>query len=237
MYSKLLIFLGLFISLAMLARCEPLENAVSKAEIIKMIPRSHDLPDHQEQENLLKLIAAVDSVYPVLCEELLSTGQPRTQAYILAILGKTKKSKDQVLPAIREFMIRHKEDDPQQDSMFTGITTLGEIGHLEDAGLLAHFLEIGFDSSRVKAAQAIEQIRTREQARERDSERLKRNSKRGDVGSLENVDSSSAKGLPSSVSKTEKTRSSAVDFWPWLIGAAALIAVGLILRSRASRCS
>jgi hypothetical protein len=152
---------------------------MNKDEVIEMIPQSNDLLNEQERNNLLKLITVVDSVYPILCEELLSTNNQRTQGYILAILGKSKESKEPILKYIREYMIRHKEDDPQPDSIFTAIKTLGEIGIGEDIDLLSHFLNIGFDSSRFVAAQSIEQIRTRELAKERDSKRLDRNSKKG----------------------------------------------------------
>jgi hypothetical protein len=152
---------------------------MNKDEVIEMIPQSNDLLDEQERNNLLKLIAVVDSVYPILCEELLSTNNQRTQGYILAILGKSKENKEPILSYIREYMIRHKEDNPQPDSIFTAIKTLGEIGIVEDIDLLSHFLNIGFDSSRFVAAQSINQIRTRELANEKNLKRLDRNSKKG----------------------------------------------------------
>ncbi len=141
------------------------EEIMSKEEIINLIPKSHDLLDSWERENLLKLISSVDRVYPTLCEELLLTDNSRRAGFIIAILGKTKNNKSEVLKCIREYMTRHKNDNPQPDSIFSGLLVLGDIGDSEDIEILSHFLNVGFDSSRVNAAQAIEQIQKREEAR------------------------------------------------------------------------
>lgn len=232
MYNKLIVCFVFFTSLAMLTKSQPLQQVISKEQVIKMIPRSHDMLDLPERENLLKLISEVDSIYPILCEELLVSENPRTQAYILAILGKSKESKELVLPAIREYMNRHKDDDPQLDSMFTGIKALGEIGRPEDAELLSKFLNIGFESSRVVAAQSIEQIRTREQARERDAERLKRNSKKGEIENSENLNSRSSTRPVSELTGADKPQMNSVRIWPWTLGALVLIVAMLILKYR-----
>ncbi|MGL4399812.1 MAG: HEAT repeat domain-containing protein [Luteolibacter sp.] len=197
MQNKSKLFLICFVFFASSVCGLSKEEVLNKEQILELIPKSHGTLDLTERENLLQLIAAVDSVYPVLCEELLSTDNTRTQAYILAILGKTQKNKHLVLPAIREYMIRHKDDDPQPDSMFTGIKTLGKIGGPEDAELLSHFLNIGFESSRVVAAQAIKEIESNENAQERDEKRLKRVSEAAGTNDSEKVDEKSRPPAPS----------------------------------------
>jgi hypothetical protein len=221
MQNKILIIF-FFVFLEKSALGQPKEMAMSKEQIVKMIPRSHDLLDPQERDNLLQLIAAVDSIYPVLCEELLSTENPRTQAYILAILGKAEKNKDLVLPSVRKYMNRHKDDDPQPDTIFTGIKTLGEIGGSEDVKLLAHFSDSGDDVNRVVAAQSIKLIRTRERTQERDSAPSKRQSTRGEASNSNDV----GLGPENTVSKGNSVRSLSKEWIAWV--SLAVVLVGMI---------
>jgi hypothetical protein len=237
MQNRLPFILLACIALATSARSQPNEEAMSRDQILKMIPTSHGNLDLYERENLLKLIAAGDAIYPVLCEELGSTNDPHRSAMIISILGEAKVNKDPALACIREYMERHKSDDPQLDSIFTGLRALGNIGNSSDLKLLSEFLEIGGKVDRVVAKQAIAQIRTREQAEKRASERQRRRTQTEATAKTQVVDSPPGNPLSPAPSKTEATRFESIYFRPWVIGVVILVAVAIVLSTRKHRRS
>lgn len=232
MYNKLIFFLVFITSLAMPAKSQPFQQVMSKEVVIKLIPKSDDLLDLQERKNLLELIASVDSIYPILCDELLLTNHPNTPATIISILGESKKNRGKIAKCIVGYMDLHKYEFPQPKGISSGIGVLGSIGGAEEIDFLAHFINIGFDVNRVVAAQSIEQIRTREQARERDAERLNRNSEKGEIENSENLDSKFSRLLVSELTGADKPQMNSVRFWPWALGALVLIAAIVILKCR-----
>lgn len=224
MRNRLMIFIGFFAFLSGLATGQPLVETLSKDEVINLIPKGDGMLGLEEKKNISKLIGMVDSIYPFLCEELFLADHPYAQGYIIAILGKTKKNKEYIRSQIKKFMDIHKEKNPQTGVIFVGVEVLGDIGEPEDIDFLSYFLNVGSDVDRVVAAQSIEKIRKREEARERDVRRLERRSKRGGLENTERVDPRSDGRLPSSSSPADKTQGHLINFWPWMLGALALMA-------------
>ncbi len=217
MQNESKLFLICFVFFASSVCGLPKEEVLNKEQILELIPKSHGTLDLTERENLLQLVSKVDAIYPALCEELLETPNIKTQSFILAVLGESKKSKAQILPAVREYLTRHKEDEPQPDSMFTGIKTLGKIGGPEDAELLSHFLNIGFESSRVVAAQAIKEIESNENSQERDEKRLKRVSEAAGTNDSEKLDE---KSRPPASSWSAEDFTNSTTYWlPFIFAA------------------
>ena len=207
--------------------------AMDRQAVIEMIPTSHDLLDIQERGDLLKLISVVDEIYPILGDELLSTRNQKIQAYALAILGETKTKKDEILPFIREFLIRHREDNPQPDSVFTGIITLGKIGNTKDIEILSNFLKIGFESSRVVAARSIDQIRVREKIGTAESDLSERSLGTEVVPKPQETESSGDAANQAVSSKVVKTKMQQWDWMKWIVGLIVVFGgVGFLVRSK-----
>lgn len=234
MFSKLILVWALVGTLVVSASEQVPEATMSRAEIARLIPISNDLLNAQERENLLRLIASVDLIYPDLCDELLSRNDPISPGTIMVILGKTQRNKEPIAKCIREFMRIHKSDQIQLErSIPTGISVLGEIGCPDDVDFLSEFLNSDDDLNRTSAKKAIERILVRAQASERDAARTKRAADRR-VNHTEDADPNSYDQPAPKSSTGDKDPTSSNAFWIWSFGAAALIAMIVAIARRAS---
>ena len=231
MFNKSVLLAVCLVTLAPLVSGQIIKDGASKEEVIRLIPASDDLLDLRERENLRELIESVDSIYPILCEELLSRNDSITPGNIIGILSKTKTNKEPVRASIRQFMELHRTNEVHSyRGIPAGITALGKIGSPEDVEFLSGFLDSGRDLNRVLARKAIDEIQSRAAAEERDAARLKRSGKREGGSRSDGIGSNDNHRTASKVSSAIEDEKNPRVFWIWTLGCLVLMVLILLFR-------